>query len=57
MNIHILRSKAVKTRNRLWGKISNTKQNLSYLRDLESWGTLEITDASDSYIEYTLIQA
>lgn len=55
MNIYILRNKAVKTRNRLFGKIRNTQQNLNYLRDLESWGSLEIVDASDAYIEYTLI--
>lgn len=57
MNIHILRKNAVKTKNRLLGKIRNTSQNLSYLKDLESWGSLEIINASDVYIEYTLIQA
>lgn len=55
MNIYTLRNNAVKTKNRLLGKISNTKQNLNYLRDLESWGSLEIVKASDAYIEYTLI--
>ena len=55
MNIHILRSNAVKSSNRLLGKIKNTKQNLNYLKDLESWGSLEIINAGDSYIEYTLI--
>ena len=55
MNIHILRSKAVQTSNNLQGKIQNTKQNWNYLRDLESWGSLEIVDASDVYIEYRLI--
>ena len=55
MNIHVLRSNAVKSSNRLLGKIKNTKQNLNYLKDLESWGSLEIINASDAYIEYTLI--
>ncbi len=55
MNIYTLRSNAVKTKNRLLGKIRNTKQNLNYLRDLESWGSLEIVNSSDTYIEYTLI--
>ena len=55
MNIHILRSNAVKSSNKLLGKIKNTKQNLNYLKDLESWGSLEIIDASDTYIEYSLI--
>lgn len=55
MNIHVLRSNAIKTRDRLLGKIKNTKQNLNYLKDLESWGSLEIVNASEAYIEYTLI--
>ena len=55
MNIHILRSNAEKTKNRLLGKIKNTKQNFNYLKDLESWGTVEIVDSSDTYIEYALI--
>ena len=55
MNIHDLRSNAVKSRNGLLGKVRNTQQNLNYLKDLESWGSLEIVDADDTYIEYTLI--
>jgi hypothetical protein len=55
MNIHILRSNAEKTKNRLLGKIKNTKQNFNYLKDLESWGTVEIVNSSDTYIEYALI--
>lgn len=55
MNIHILRNNAVKTKYSLLGKVKNTKQNLNYLKDLESWGSLEIISASDSYIEYALI--
>ena len=55
MNIHILRSNAAKTKNKLLGKIKNTKQNLNYLKDLESWGTLEIVKSNETYIEYTLI--
>ena len=55
MNIHVLRSNAVKSRNRLLGKIRNTQQNLNYLKDLESWGSLEIVDAGDTYIKYALI--
>ena len=55
MNIHILRSNAIRTKNSLLGKIKNTQQNLNYLKDLESWGTLEILNASEAYIEYTLI--
>lgn len=55
MNIHILRSNAIRKTNRLLGKIENTKQNLNYLKDLESWGSLEIVNTSKAYIEYTLI--
>ena len=55
MNIYTLRGNAKKTKNRLLGKIRNTKQNLNYLKDLESWGSLEIIKSSDSYIEYSLI--
>ena len=55
MNIHILRDNAVKTKSNILGRIRNTKYNLNYLRDLESWGSLEIISASDSYIEYALI--
>ena len=55
MNIYTLRSNAKKTRNRLLGKIKNNQQNWNYLKDLESWGSLEIVQSSDSYIEYTLI--
>ena len=55
MNIHILRDNAVKTKSSLFGRIRNTKCNLNYLRDLESWGSVEIISTSDSYIEYALI--
>ena len=55
MNIHILKSNALKCRDRLLGKIENTQQNLTYLQDLESWGSLEILDSSEAYIEYRLI--
>ncbi len=55
MNIYFLRNNAKKTRNKLLGKIKNTKQNLMYLKDLESWGTLEIVNSSEAYIEYSLI--
>ena len=54
MNNYTLRSNAIKTKNRLLGKIKNTKQNLNYLKDLESWGSLEIVNSNDVYIEYTL---
>jgi hypothetical protein len=57
MNVYILRSNIVKTQNKLLGKIQNNQQNLNYLRDLESWGSLEILKASDTHIEYRLIQA
>ena len=55
MNIYTLRSNARKNKNRLIGKIKNNKQNLNYLQDLESWGTVEIVGSSERYIEYTLI--
>ncbi|WP_229638728.1 hypothetical protein [Waterburya agarophytonicola] len=55
MNIFDLRSKAKKNKNKLLGKIKNTKQNWNYLKDLESWGSLEIINSSDTYIEYSLI--
>lgn len=55
MNIYTLREKAKKTQSRLLGKIENTSQNWSYLKDLESWGTLEIVNSNDTYIEYSLI--
>ena len=55
MNIYILRKNAKRTKSKLLGKIENTKQNLNYLQDLESWGTLEIVKYNDSYIEYSLI--
>lgn len=55
MNIHVLRSNTVKSKSKLLGKIRNTQQNLNYLKDLESWGSLEIVDADDAYIKYTLI--
>ena len=55
MNIHILKSNALKYRDSLLGKVQNTKQNLNYLKDLESWGSLEIVDSSEAYIEYRLI--
>ncbi len=56
MNIYILRSKAKKTRDRFLGKIKNNQQNLNYLKDLESWGTVEIVDSNETHIEYSLIQ-
>lgn len=55
MNIYVLRSNAKKTKNKLLGKIKNTKQNWNYVKDLESWGTLEIIKTNDAYIEYNLI--
>ena len=55
MNIYTLRSNTEKNKNRLLGKIKNTQQNLNYLRDLESWGSLEIVESSDTYIQYSLI--
>ncbi len=55
MNFYTLRINAKKTKNRLLGKIQNNKQNLNYLKDLESWGTVEIISSNDTHIEYTLI--
>lgn len=55
MNIYFLRSNAKKSNKGFLGKIQNTKQNQMYLRDLESWGSLEIVDLSPAYIEYNLI--
>jgi len=55
MNIHILKSDALKCRDSLLSKVQNTTQNLNYLKDLESWGSLEIVNFSDAYIEYRLI--
>ena len=55
MNIHVLRENAQKTKNRFMGKIENTQQNLNYLKDLESWGTIEILNSNDSFIEYAFI--
>jgi hypothetical protein len=55
MNFYTLRTNAKKTKNRLLGKIKNNKQNLNYLKDLESWGTVEIISSNDTHIEYTLI--
>ena len=55
MNIHFLRSNAQKTKNKFLGKIQNNQQNLNYLKDLESWGTVEIIDLNDSFIKYALI--
>ena len=54
MNIYVLRDNAKKTKSKLLGKIANTKQNLNYLQDLESWGTLEIVKYNDTHIEYSL---
>lgn len=55
MNIHVLRDNVVKTRDNFLGKVENTQQNLNYIKDLESWGSLEIVDFSGAYIEYRLI--
>ncbi|MGL5793275.1 MAG: hypothetical protein ACRC06_02525 [Waterburya sp.] len=55
MNLYTLRTNAKKNKNQLLGKIKNNKQNLNYLKDLESWGTVEIIKSSDTHIEYTLI--
>ena len=55
MNIYVLRKNAKKNNSKLLGKIENTKQNLNYLQDLESWGSLEILDYNDTHIEYSLI--
>ena len=57
MDIHILRTNIVKSQDKLLGKIQNNQQNLNYLKDLESWGSLEILSANDTHIEYRLIQA
>ena len=55
MNIYTLRSNTKKTKNRVLGKIKNTEQNLNYLKDLESWGSVEIVESSETHIEYSLI--
>ncbi|MEL7009950.1 MAG: hypothetical protein AAFR63_14945 [Cyanobacteria bacterium J06631_6] len=55
MNIQILRDNIVNSRNNFLGKIQNTQKNLNYLKDLESWGSAEIINSSESYIEYRLI--
>lgn len=56
MNQYTLRDNIIKkSRDTLLGKVKNTKNNLNYLRDLESWGSLEIVNSSDVYIEYKLI--
>ncbi|BAZ45379.1 hypothetical protein NIES4102_24010 [Chondrocystis sp. NIES-4102] len=55
MNFYTLTINAKKTKNRLLGKIKNNKQNLNYLKDLESWGSVEIIESGDNYIKYTLI--
>ncbi|MEL6496109.1 MAG: hypothetical protein AAFQ41_13460 [Cyanobacteria bacterium J06623_7] len=55
MNIQTLRQNVVRHSNTLLGKIKNTKQNLNYLRDLESWGTAEIINFNETHIEYRLI--
>ncbi len=55
MNIYTLRNNAQKNQDKLSGKVKNTEQNWNYIKDLESWGSLEIVDANDSYIEYSLI--
>ena len=55
MNIYVLRDNARKTSSKVLGKIKNTQQNWNYLKDLESWGSLEIVNFSDTYIEYSLI--
>lgn len=55
MNIHILKSNALKCRDSLRGKVENTQQNLTYLKDLESWGSLEIIDSDEAHIKYRLI--
>jgi hypothetical protein len=55
MNIHTLKSNIAKSRNAFIGRILNTKKNLNYLKDLESWGSLEIVNSNEAYIEYRLI--
>jgi len=54
VNIYILKSIVEKHRDSM-GKIKNTRQNLTYLKDLESWGSLEIVNSDKAYIEYRLI--
>ena len=55
MNIYFLRKNAKKTKSKFLGKIQNNTQNWNYLKDLESWGSLEIVNSNDTYIEYSLI--
>ncbi|NJK55570.1 MAG: hypothetical protein HC939_06030 [Pleurocapsa sp. SU_5_0] len=55
MNMHTLRSNIRKSRNAFIGRVLNTQKNLNYLKDLESWGSLEIVNSSEAYIEYRLI--
>jgi hypothetical protein len=55
MNQYTLRDNIIKSRDNFLGKVKNTQNNLNYLKDLESWGSLEIVNASDVYIEYKLI--
>lgn len=55
MNQYTLRNNIIKSRDKLLGKVKNTQKNLNYLKDLESWGSLEIINASEVYIEYKLI--
>ncbi|MEY2857838.1 MAG: hypothetical protein RLZZ74_2150 [Cyanobacteriota bacterium] len=55
MNQYTLRNNIIKSRDNFLGKVKNTQNNLKYLKDLESWGSLEIVNASEVYIEYKLI--
>jgi hypothetical protein len=55
MNQYTLRNNIIKSRDNFLGKVKNTQNNLNYLKDLESWGSLEIVNASEVYIEYKLI--
>ena len=55
MDIHTLRDNIAKSQEDFLGKVKNTPQNLDYLRDLESWGSLEIVKFGESYIEYRLM--
>lgn len=55
MNIYTLRRNASKKREKFLGKIKNNQQNLNYLKDLESWGSVEIVSSSETHIEYSLI--
>jgi hypothetical protein len=55
MNQYTLRNNLIKGRDKFLGKVKNTQKNLNYLKDLESWGSLEIVNASGVYIEYKLI--